>query len=179
MYCSESCRENATEERHLNKLGSTNNVIGMDCGLFSRIASRMECDTVESNGGCISNVKELFCENELHPKTVFDFDFSDSDEIIKNEKNHLLAMFSLIDKVNFAILDNDDVEIYFSDYARRIAEEFTFLTLAHKTDGIFLFGSLLNHSCAPNIVVYQFEEKNVYMVIRPITEGQQLFISYG
>lgn len=45
--------------------------------------------------------------------------------------------------------------------------------------GLFIFGSLFNHSCAPNIERILVDNKFVFYVRRPIHEGEQLFISYG
>lgn len=44
---------------------------------------------------------------------------------------------------------------------------------------ILIFGSLFNHSCAPNIDRMFVEDKFVFVVRRPIKRGDQLFISYG
>jgi hypothetical protein len=43
----------------------------------------------------------------------------------------------------------------------------------------FPFCSLLNHSCAPNVVRVSHEGKNVVMVNRPIAAGDQIFDNYG
>ena len=45
--------------------------------------------------------------------------------------------------------------------------------------GILIFGSLFNHSCAPNIDRMIVDNKFVFIVRRPINEGEQCFISYG
>lgn len=45
--------------------------------------------------------------------------------------------------------------------------------------GLFIFGSLFNHSCAPNIDRMLVDNKFVFIVRKHINEGQQLFISYG
>lgn len=45
--------------------------------------------------------------------------------------------------------------------------------------GGYAFCSLINHSCAPNIVRISFRCKNYIMVNRPIEEGGQLFDNYG
>jgi hypothetical protein len=44
---------------------------------------------------------------------------------------------------------------------------------------ILIFGSLFNHSCAPNIDRMIVDNKFVFIVRRPIHKGEQLFISYG
>lgn len=45
--------------------------------------------------------------------------------------------------------------------------------------GLFIFGSLFNHSCAPNIDRILVDNKFVFYVRSPIKPGEQLFISYG
>lgn len=46
-------------------------------------------------------------------------------------------------------------------------------------DGLCQFGSLLNHSCSPNIDRVFVDNKFVFYVRRPILKGQQLFTCYG
>lgn len=56
------------------------------------------------------------------------------------------------------------------------------LTASNKMkigSGLFIFGSLFNHSCAPNIDRILVDNKFVFFVRRPIDKGEQLFISYG
>ena len=45
--------------------------------------------------------------------------------------------------------------------------------------GLFLFSSLLNHSCYSNVTRVTVENKLVLVVARPIKAGEQIFISYG
>lgn len=44
---------------------------------------------------------------------------------------------------------------------------------------LLIFGSLFNHSCAPNIDRMIVDNSFVFIVRRPIRKGEQLFISYG
>lgn len=46
-------------------------------------------------------------------------------------------------------------------------------------DGLCQFGSLLNHSCIPNVDRVFVDNKFVFFVRRPVPKGQQLFICYG
>lgn len=46
-------------------------------------------------------------------------------------------------------------------------------------DGLCAFGSLINHSCIPNIDRLIVDNKFVFYVRRPIAAGQQLFTCYG
>lgn len=44
--------------------------------------------------------------------------------------------------------------------------------------GTFLLRSFLNHSCQPNILFYQYENKSIGIISRPIKAGEQLFMIY-
>lgn len=46
-------------------------------------------------------------------------------------------------------------------------------------DGLCPFGSLMNHSCSPNVDRLVVDNKFVFYVRRPIKKGQQLFTCYG
>jgi hypothetical protein len=43
---------------------------------------------------------------------------------------------------------------------------------------LFLFGSLFNHSCDPNIINYFVDSSTVLIIDRPVKAGEQLFICY-
>lgn len=43
---------------------------------------------------------------------------------------------------------------------------------------LFLFGSLLNHSCDPSVEMFYIDSSIVTFVNRPIKSGQQLFLNY-
>jgi SET domain len=42
-----------------------------------------------------------------------------------------------------------------------------------------VFGSLINHSCTPNVIRTSVNNKLIYFAGRSLKKGQQLFISYG
>lgn len=44
---------------------------------------------------------------------------------------------------------------------------------------LFPFGSLLNHSCIPNIETQAVDNKFAYIVRLPIAKGEQIFSNYG
>lgn len=46
-------------------------------------------------------------------------------------------------------------------------------------DALCSFGSLMNHSCIPNVDRVFVDNRFVFFVRRPINKGQQLFITYG
>lgn len=41
------------------------------------------------------------------------------------------------------------------------------------------FGTLLSHSCDPNVLPISVDNKFAYVIIKPIQKGQQLFSNYG
>jgi hypothetical protein len=44
--------------------------------------------------------------------------------------------------------------------------------------GVFPFGSYFNHSCDENVTHTLIDNKIVFVVLKPIAEGEQLFINY-
>lgn len=60
-------------------------------------------------------------------------------------------------------------------------EDSSYLTTSKMKVGsaLLIFGSLFNHSCAPNIDRMIVDNKFVFVVRRPIVADEQLFISYG
>lgn len=44
--------------------------------------------------------------------------------------------------------------------------------------GLFLFGSLLNHSCDPNVRQVTVDDKIAFVISKPVAAGEQLFIKY-
>jgi hypothetical protein len=65
---------------------------------------------------------------------------------------------------------------------KKLDGESSFLDIPSKMkigSAVLIFGSLFNHSCAPNIDRMFVDNKFVFVVRRPIKEGEQLFISYG
>lgn len=54
-----------------------------------------------------------------------------------------------------------------------------FVEIKRLGDAIFVFGSLINHSCVGNIERVNVDSKVAYIVKVPIGKGEQLFINYG
>lgn len=47
------------------------------------------------------------------------------------------------------------------------------------TKSLYSFHSLLNHSCAPNVVLTGYGNKLIISALRPIKKGEQIFDNYG
>lgn len=52
------------------------------------------------------------------------------------------------------------------------------LKLKHKGRSIPLFGSLINHSCDPNVQTIFVDNKIVFYILKPVKENEELFVSY-
>lgn len=131
------------------------------------------------------------------PTTIFDYDWSDPDDSWLEFKK-LVALFSLCKDCTETVQVNEEVllNIPFIKRAQlslnkqRYLLEFIVMlykiilcnTLTAPSDryqGIFLFQSLLSHSCLPNVDCIMFEDQLAVVVSRPIQAGEQLFCFYG
>ena len=142
---------------------------------------------------------EKFYEEHSEVKTVFDFNFTKADEIQKS-KNMLQAMNSLqrnkipddmmplMDRhveLMTSITKNQKHKKFLDDFMRKQMEIIITNTFAMSSKdggvtgtGILLLSSFFNHSCAPNIVRINVENKIAFVVSRPIEKNKQLFVCY-
>lgn len=130
---------------------------------------------------------------KLKRRTIFDFDFSNLDDVSKEEK----LFECLIGLREYDVQDlpaRDNFDKHFNTGAALCATmatlhkrssspmkytEFPSGNCYREGEGISLFGALLNHSCDPNVMTIFVDNKLVFYAIKPIQEGDQLFISYG
>lgn len=99
-------------------------------------------------------------------------------QLIKNDRERKIAQrylerTLLIMSVNSEGLDWQTVE---KNDNGQLAKS---LDVMKVGSGIRLFGSLINHSCIPNVARTIVDNKFVFFVKRPIQKGQQLFTTYG
>ena len=137
-------------------------------------------------------------------KTVFDFDFSNSDDPMY-KKNLLMSVNSLStagvaglcsagirpNPSELVAFPTEGASKYLSIWAtnafnmhedRRILfgpASGMYQFAEDIGSGIFPFMSLLNHSCYPNVDTTAVDNKIVLTVSRPIKAGEQIFITYG
>lgn len=98
----------------------------------------------------------LRCLNSFHPKSVEqDDEFRETGEM------------------------NDDIK-NLERFCRIFHRNKISLVLKEENTGftILLFGSLLNHSCDPNVNLVEIDGKFFTVVCQPIEAGDQLFVSY-
>lgn len=195
MFCSKECMKKAepylkeeTKKRHSN--------------FYWRVLYK----SLDICGGSFEKLKEIMrisCP-ELSNKSVFDFDFSNSDDPLF-DYNLLLSVNSLKQE---PMIKNDHADTMVEESTaslfedldeRHIAKAFMtrFFQISQKNafafswlnpsaphekvigKGIFPFGSLINHSCISNVSAQVVDNKFVFYAKLPIAKDNQLLISYG
>lgn len=187
MFCSEECQQKAASFHVNDKLFEVYR------GTFQK-SLKLQMDAIRIAGG-VDQVLELLKGSE--DKTIFDFDFSNPEDP-SYEKNILLALNGLCKNVQNHELDDVNPEELLNvppfNEKPRSAEErdqllkfiisqfqictSNFTKCKRNHHGIFLFKSLLNHSCIPNVECHKFGKKLVSIVIRPVKAGEQIFVAY-
>lgn len=182
MFCSEECRNIATKSFAPIKDQQKINLL-----------QRILLESLSICGGSFSKLQQLIHDVELSNKTVFDFDFNNTEDLSYNY-HMLLAIISLKKSktVHLQYLDaiNQHPVLQFiktqeeRNIARKCLVHFArivALNAFHIADGkgVFAFSSLLNHSCIPNVSWRLVDTKMVLVVMSSIPKDQQLFVTYG
>ena len=170
MFCSEACMELAKKTFHR----SESKILSES---FSPLSMRIYMNALALFDGSIEDLRDFLCTNQSPPRTIFDCDFSHSDEI-ENDKNGLLAIFALIDDVDFTDKNIDQFVTYFLECTLEILKKYLKLSFKETFHALYLFDSLLNCSNKSNSVALEFDNKRLHLVIKPISKGEQLFTSY-
>jgi SET domain len=151
--------------------------------------------------GVFGRIEELekFVSESSTEKTIFDFDLS---EATSEEKEKILlqsigslqrnsvpeemnSMLSRHIDLMKSITKNKKQQDFLGDFMRKqfeiiITNSFG-LTSYQNGDvgsGIFALSSYFNHSCAPNITRVTIDNKLAFVVARPVSKNQQLFVCY-
>lgn len=98
-------------------------------------------------------------------------------ESIKNEADKAIAKRFLLRCFRILTVNSFGIEWVVPARPRDFTKDSIVTKMAG--DAICLFGSLMNHSCTPNVDRVFVDNKFVFFVRRPIEKRQQLFISYG
>lgn len=201
MFCSSLCAEAGMTFHQAE--------VTLRCIDFTQ---RILLEALSICNGSFDKLLTLIDDPTLSSKTIFDFDWNDT-ENIKNRMHGLLAFNSLqlgpiSDDLDYcqthpvlALFKSEREKDIGKAFMVRIARILTvncycldwmapqgesdgslFLSSTNRMEvgsSILIFGSLFNHSCAPNIDRTLVDNKFVFVVRRPIWKGEQLFISYG
>lgn len=188
MYCSNECVNK--KNFHIMSCGKTPKEFGMRLEAAMQVIDeyfRINC-AIKSDSNSF-NIQSTHSKN----KTIFDFKENDRNNFLTilaslcsfgNESNFHIPFIGDI----FPILSQKQQEEMFESLVY-VLEVINANVLAFQTfhDGdeasigcaLCLFGSLFNHSCAPNVSRISYNDKIVFMTTRPVKIGEQLFISYG
>jgi hypothetical protein len=163
---------------------------------------RLFTESLDSSG---SKQKLKSSLENTEPVTIFDFDFSDNKDnhlewdclrIINSllpstqtelKNTHTLFVRNLFEEFaeDFELTPED--RDFCSDYIIRLLliidrNAWTLKGYENKkgseTECVYMFGSMINHSCCPNTSVISYGAKKLYFVVKPIKKNEQIFISY-
>lgn len=177
MYCSEGCRE---KDYHQT-----------DCTVLEDGAHAYLTEKLVYEYAKILNfdpAAALNLMNGRERKTIFDFDLSDPEA-----EDYERTLFKIVNEMSKLPAETptetpsmypiENLHKHFWDIAGYNGVQFHEFSYGLFDKGlgrvILAFGSLLNHSCYPNIEHVMVDDKMVFIVTRPIKAGEQLFISYG
>lgn len=191
MACSQACHD-AIGRQNIDSLQSIESHFGW--AILKML--QMTKDSVEICG----SVEKLRALASTNTATVFDFDFDDM-KSAASRRNLLKCIMSLSGGRRKCVAD-EDVEhfklsvghdrngAFLASLAQRLMaicamnqysmQFYDALKSEHSSLGNCLlpFGSLINHSCDPNIVWVLAENKFVFIAAKPIEAGSQLFHCY-
>lgn len=202
MFCSQKCMDEANETFHryeceiLTKLQAYGGW---------RMALRSFFDALSICDGSIGELEKIARECDKLKWTVYNFDLSNVTDVDYN-KNRLKCLLSLFSGVE--VEDKDFKVLFtshpllrkmwmtHSTFIKNIITRFMQIEIlnfhsikgsslcmkksyrAALGDGAFIFCSLVNHSCMPNVMRVVVDGRMVMIVERPIRQGEQLFDCY-
>lgn len=195
MYCGEYCKFQAgPQHRQENKIREQLKEFGYEYMTVHVLAKALAIMS-----GSIDELELLFDEcRKSQLQTVFDFDFSSNPQDFA--KNQLRAALCLARDEKFASYNFSHCVYEMSTQWDRPADFIQdFFVHCHQIlrfnncdiikssplskqaigEGIYLFESLINHSCSSNVMRVVIDGcKSCLVVTKPIAVGEQLFVSY-
>lgn len=143
--------------------------------------------------------------DDENPETLFDFDLGRKNDewldikclqianllkpghnnentqwILEDTALQLLEKFPEFEKVVKCDEDHNFLVDYIARFMQIQKRNGCKITRSHRVEGSGtpLFGSLLSHSCDPNVVGICVDNKLACVVMKPIPKHQQLFVAY-
>jgi hypothetical protein len=205
MFCSQSCLEASWNRFHMFECGSLDE--SLDNGNeYDMMIIKIVFESIKYAGG-LDKLQNLLEDPKLNA-TVFDFDLNPKKSTNHIEKSFLKAIYSLkkgptsdedlimagwiadlpkltssctskshrdflkkfIIKI-MGIIDRNSYIFYCPSMNSPYVNE-------EIGSGVFPFASLMNHSCSPNVYRVFVDNKQVFVVKKPIEANQQLFVGY-
>lgn len=204
MYCSKECMKNGWRRFHKYECSKLEE--SLENNEYDLLIQRIIFESIDLCGGSVENLKSLL-EGVISNQTIFNYDVSMEDETLKNknrlraiyalkkgvssEEDKLMADWFLDDEVLKTLCKTIDQRDFLRTFILKMMgiidrNSYLFYCMSSTTStrdveigsGIFSFASLLNHSCSPNLYRFFVDNKQVYVVKKPIEAGQQLFVGY-
>lgn len=202
MFCSEKCMEQANATFHRYECEMLNQLSAYGGW---RMALRSFFDALSICDGSIDELEKIARECDELKSTVYNYDLSDENdpEINKNRLKCLLSLFCDIEveKKDFKLIFTSHPLLRkmwatHQSFIKKIIDRFMQIEIlnfhsikgsslckkksyrAALGDGAFIFCSLVNHSCVPNVMRVVVDGRMVMIVERPIKQGEQLFDCY-
>lgn len=205
MFCSQKCLEASWNRFHSFECGSLDQSIEND-NEYDQMILKIVLESLKYAGNA-EKLQKLLGDSKLDAN-VFDFDLNPKKTANQIEKNLLKCVYSLkkgptsdedvamaewiadLPTMSFycktqqhkeflknfiikmmGIIDRNSYLFYCPSLKPpRVSEEIG--------SGVFPFASLINHSCSPNLYRVFVDNKQVFVVKKPIEAGQQLFVGY-
>jgi SET domain len=205
MFCSKPCLDSSWSRFHKFECGSLDQSLDND-NEYDIMILKIVFESL-SYCGSLEKLQTLIGDSKLNA-TVFDFDLNQKKTNKYIEKNLLKAICSLKkgptsdEDLNMAewiaelpvlsslcktkaqreflknfiikvmgIIDRNSYIFYCPSLNSSYVNE-------EIGSGVFPFASLINHSCSPNLYRVFVDNKQVFVVKKPIEAGQQLFVGY-
>lgn len=197
MFCGEGCKEESRENHQQSDCRIATQFQEMR---FKFTAMKFFFKSLSIFNGSMEELEIIYNECKQSPKNVFDFNFKDLNDP-EYSKNQLKVVLGLAADPTFD--DDDFADFLFAAHPQlKKHEKFirkfilhlyqvqrrTMCGIGHWSllsenmirigNGIYQFGALLSHSCAPNVMRFFVGNKLCLVVIRPITKGEQIFDCY-
>lgn len=205
MFCSQRCLTKAHQNFHLKECNAnSDNLNNPFREEFTTLMLAIQRRLLESLAitKSVETLREILYDTE--PKTIFDFnlncpDDSAVDMMLLRSVNSLQprsntgakglycqTIASHLLELDLEPLlrmgeDRDDLVEYTARLALisdRNCHALQNSTCGIDASGLFPFSSLFNHSCDPNVQQFLYENKLVFIAVKPIAKDSQLFITY-
>lgn len=190
MFCSSQCLDECS--RQLKKLEELE--VSFDDFRKDYILATLKALDISDN---LDTLEEIYSDDKT--TTVFDYNLNDPKDP-ETRKNMLKCSASLKKRekdcsaIYRDILVASDQVSWLSDCQKTSSilgnftkqqgtiNELNSISFQYKdgVDGcaVFLFASLLNHSCDPNVQTLCIDSRLAFVVNRPLKAGEQIFFSY-
>jgi SET domain len=204
MFCSEACENIAWSKFHQFECDILDEAI--ENSEYDLMILKITFETLSLCSGNVEKLKSLLT-SVRNVQSAYDYDFSGREkdcEINRLKTLYALKKGSNSEEdqisVNYLLNNNLRLKSFCKSKSQlEFLKEFmlnvmgivdrnnyiinslcTFDTTAEYEigSGMFPFASLINHSCSPNLCRVFVDNKQVYVVRKPILAGEQLFVAY-